>query len=261
MSGEKGNIPGESGFDPALVSESSWQAWRDAVLRNGLQKEPLGRFAATLLDLPRVVWTTPLETYAALSLSEIRPLKTHGEKRVRVVVEIFGCLYRILGSGAPVEHLSVRIQPQFVRPVEDWFREVLDNSIFPSPDEIRTRFVEPLLSQVRVDAGDQIAGLAASRLGLGSMGPSVKQVAKKMNLTRARVYQLLNDIQAIMAVRWPEGLPLVGELRARLYSDAQEPEQIELFEAAVDLFFPQKRRVGSNGHLLAVSLNQSRQAS
>jgi hypothetical protein len=259
VGGDKPNTPGEPGFDPALVSELAWQSWREAVLKHGLGKEPLGRFAATLDDLPRVVWTTPLETYAALSLNEVRSLKTHGEKRVRVVVEIFGCLHRILGH-SPVGHLAVRIVPRFVQPVETWLLEILEHSVFPDADEIRSRFAEPLLEQVRIDAGDQIADLAASRLGLGNMGPSVKQVAKKLNLTRARVYQLLNDIQAIMAVRWPEGVPLVGELRARLYTDAQKPEQLELFEAAVDLFFPQKRRIHGNGHLLTVTLSPSRQA-
>src|SRR5690606_14319438 len=49
-------LPGDPGFDPATVAESDWERWRAAVARHGLENEVLGRFAASLQDLPRVVW-------------------------------------------------------------------------------------------------------------------------------------------------------------------------------------------------------------
>ena len=42
-----------------------------------------------------------------------------------------------------------------------------------------------------------------------------------MGLTRARVYQLLNEINDIMAVRWPTGRHQVYELREKLASEAE----------------------------------------
>src|SRR6185437_15834318 len=73
--------------DAASVSEASWAQWREAISRHGLNQEPIGRFAATLQKLPRVIWTTPLAAYVELSLAEMRALKTYGEKRVNAVLE------------------------------------------------------------------------------------------------------------------------------------------------------------------------------
>ena len=63
----------------------------------------------------------------------------------------------------------------------------------------------PLLEQIRTDATQQIATLAENRLGIGGPITSVRQAARTMGLTRARVYQLLNEINDIMTVRWPTG--------------------------------------------------------
>lgn len=255
--------PGDRGFDPSTVSEQSWEQWRAAVTRHGLEREILGRFASSLQDLPRVVWNTPLETYINLTLTQIRSLKTHGEKRVRVVVEIFGALHRILGTGTPVEHLTVKIRPQFVGPIEAWIADVLARPTAPDANEIRRSFVEPIMRQVRVDAGETIAKLAEGRLGLSGKHPTVKQAAKRMGLTRARVYQLLNDVSAILLVRWPESVPLVNELRAKLQADAR-PQDMALFNATVELCFQTRRRLaplpGSNGHYAGLDVGHQRQA-
>ena len=246
-------LPGDPNFDPATVSESDWVKWRAAVSRHSLEEEVLGRFASSLQDLPRVVWHTPLGNYIEHSLSEIRALKTHGEKRVRVVVEIFGALHRILGSGHPVSYLTTRIRPSFIGPIESWILDALEAPLLPETSEIRRRFVEPIMKQVRMDAGEQIYRLADGRLGLSGKNSSVKQAAKKLGLTRARVYQLLNEVSAILQVRWPEATALVGELRTRMETEATEQHDLELFFAACDLFFPQRRKlvaIGHNGSML-----------
>lgn len=242
--------PGEAGFDAAGVAESDWQRWRASVVRHGMEHELLGLFASSLQELPRVVWSTPLAQYTELTLAEIRALKTHGEKRVRVVVEIFGALHRILGSGQPVSYLTTRIRPKFIAPLESWVLQALERPLLPEPDDIRRSFVEPLMKQVRVDAGDQIYRLADGRLGLSGKNASVKQAAKKLGLTRARVYQLLNEVSAILQVRWPEGAALVGELRTRVQTEATAHYDAELFYTACELFYPQRRKlvpVNGNG--------------
>jgi hypothetical protein len=236
-------LPGDDDFDPAAVAEADWERWRAAVDRHGLQHEVLGRFAFSLQDLPRVVWNTPLANYTDLSLAQIRALKTHGEKRVRVVVEIFGALYRILGSGQPANHLTAHIRPRFVGPIEGWILEALQAPVLPGAQEMRRSFVEPIMKQVRHDAGEQIYRLADGRLGLSGKNSSVKQAAKKLGLTRARVYQLLNEVSAILEVRWPEASALVGELRTRVQREAPAMHDLAMFHAACDLFFPQHRKL------------------
>ena len=82
---------GESadGFSPASVSEVVWGQWRASVIKHGLGDEKLGRFAPTLRNMTRVIWNTPLEAYTQFNLGEIRSMKTHGEKRVRAILEVF----------------------------------------------------------------------------------------------------------------------------------------------------------------------------
>ena len=72
-----------------------------------------------------------------------------------------------------------------------------------------------------------------------------------MGLTRARVYQLLNEINDIMTVRWPLGRHQVYELREKFQSEARQmdpPPDLNQFPAAVELFYPGSRR-GAAGPL------------
>jgi hypothetical protein len=240
-----------NGFDPAAVSEVVWEQWRSSVLRHGLGKEALGRFAPSLKHMTRVIWNTPLETYAAMSLAEIRRLKTHGEKRVRAILEVFYCIHRLVAAVGAQEHLVVRIVPRRIDAVETWVGHVLQSPGIPSEEELFQRFVSPLLEQIRVDAADQIVTLAENRLGIRGPVTSVRQVSRSMGLTRARVYQLLNEVNDIMNVRWPLGRHQVYELSERFRAQAaqmENPPRLEQFHAAVELFYPGNRR-GAAGPL------------
>src|SRR5262249_3198165 len=76
-------------FDPARVSEMVWVKWRDTARRHGVGGEKLGRLTPSLLSLPSVVWNTPLSSYLDMTLGQMRDMKTHGEKRISVVLEVF----------------------------------------------------------------------------------------------------------------------------------------------------------------------------
>ena len=252
------------GFDPNVVSEVLWAQWREAVVAHGLGHETLGRFAPSLQHLPRVLWQTPLETYTNLTLAEIRSLKTHGEKRVAAVLEVFGELNKILGRlGAP-SMLSVRVVPRFVTQLEAWIVGVLDREALPSNEEIVRHFVEPLLVQVRIDAGDQIADLAESRLGLKGDDSSVRNVAHRMGLTRARIYQLLADVGCMISIRWPEGQKLVSKLVEKIHQQRPAGFDLEHFDATTELFFPgcqgREPHVGSTNGVTAADVLSHRQA-
>lgn len=227
--------------DTSIVSEALWVEWQNTVGANGLGSETLGRFAPSLQNLPRVIWNTPLDAYTSLTLAQIRSLKTHGEKRVHAVLEVFGALHTLLAGVHPQQHLALHVTPAFVARIENWINAVAHRTAAVDADAIRRSFVDPLMEQVRIDAGDQIAQLAAGRLRLDGSGVTVRQVARRLGLTRARVYQLLGDVSATMNVRWPDGRATVQRLREMLLEQVATPADLELFDAVVELFFPSKR--------------------
>lgn len=233
------------GFDAAAVSEVVWAQWRATVVRHGLGHELLGRFAPSLRNMTRVIWNAPLGAYTHCTLAEIRSMKTHGEKRVRAILEVFHALHALVAQLGTQEHLVVRVAPRLINAVEEWIGRVLQRPGCPTVDEIRQRFICPLLEQIRTDATQQITSLAENRLGLTGPICSVRQAARLMGLTRARVYQLLNEINDIMQVRWPMGRHQVYELSEKLHAEAGEmlpAVDLNQFNAAVELFYPGTRR-------------------
>lgn len=246
-----GRGPGENGFDPASVSEVAWAQWRASVVRHGLGHEPLGRFAPSLLHMTRVIWNRPLSAYAGKTLAEIRALKTHGEKRVRAILEVFHALHTLVGGMGTQKHLCLRIVPRQIDRAERWIAHILQQPGVPSSREIFDHLIHPLLEQIRIDAPEQIVVLAENRLGLRGPVTSVRQAARDLGLTRARVYQLLNEINDILVVRWPAGRHQLYELCekfARESAHIQPPPDLEQFHAAVELFYPGHRR-GADGPL------------
>jgi hypothetical protein len=236
--------PEGADFDAAAVSEPQWAQWRDAVKRHGLAGERLGRFARSLQDLPGVLWHTPLSDYVDLTLEELRQLKTHGEKRVRAVIEVFAGLQSLLGE-QPQNHLSVRIAPGFAAPVEAWLREAGGRTTFPTAAEVQREFVDPVLEQLRHDAGQTVAELAAGRLRSGPQDFNVRSMADELRLTRARVYQLLAEASHVMSVRWPDGDTIVQSLHDKALRERSSSEGTRLFIRAVDLFYPRRASQGA----------------
>jgi hypothetical protein len=101
-----------------------------------------------------------------------------------------------------------------------------------------------LLDQIRIDLGDQVAGLATARLSLDDDAPTVKQQADTMGVTRARVYQLLEDCAKVMEMRWPEGRWLLAPLSTRY--GTSDPDTIGLVHGIVDLFYPNEKAGAAN---------------
>jgi hypothetical protein len=229
---------GDFAFNPLAVSEALWAKWRDTVKRHNLGQLKLGRLAPTLEALPTVIWHTPLEEYADLTLADIRNLKTHGEKRVRAVLEVFCAVHGTLASSVHQDHLDVDLVPKFVRPVGAWVADAMTRSALPDEREIRESLVAPLLAQIRVDIGPTVWRLATDRLGMEGRAHSVRYQAKHMGVTRARVYQLLEDCSKVMAVRWPEGEHLLAGLIDRYRTECPESDAARFLCAATDLFFP-----------------------
>ena len=226
-------------FDPSLVSEALWSQWRETVCTNGVGDEKLGRLAPTLQSLPTVIWNTPLSEYVNYSVTEIRQLKTHGEKRVRVVLEVFYLVHELITS-ADQQHLDVRLVPKFIPPIEDWIASVLERRVIPASDEVNNRLAQPMLAQIETDAGPTVAQLAADRIGIDTTPRSVRMQSRKMGVTRARVYQLLDDCSKIMAVRWIDGERHLSKLATLFQETGTGNEDLQLFRAIGELFYPSK---------------------
>jgi hypothetical protein len=249
LSGGKADC--NNSLDPDSVSEVAWARRRETVMRIGLSGEVFGRLAPSLKNLTRALWTTPLGDYASATLTEIRARRAHGEKRLRAVLEVFHAVHAIAGAMDGQEHLSVRIAPRLIDQVEQWVGRSLQRAGISSDEEIFGNFVSPLLEQIRIDAEPLILAMAECRLGIDRPMASVRQAARSMGLTRARAYQLLNDINDMLTVRWPMGRHQVHELREKFRRESavvETPPDLGRFHAAVELFYPGSRR-GADGPL------------
>ncbi len=227
------------GFDASIVSESLWTQWCETVHRYDLGVEKLGRLAPSLQGLPTVIWHSRLEEYADRSLAEIRALKTHGEKRLHAILEVFCTVHEALATATLQENIELVLVPRFIKPITRWLMETVSRPDLPPVDELHQHIVKPMVHQIKIDLGDQVAGLAATRLCLDENAPSVKQQAETIGVTRARVYQLLEDCAKVMEVRWPEGRWLFAPLATRF--GTSDPETIGLVHGVIDLFFPPER--------------------
>ena len=240
-----------NGFDPANVSEVQWSRWRASVMRHDLGDEKLGRFAPCLRNVTTVIWNTPLSVFAGCTLAEMRVKKTFGEKRIHAILEVFHGLHGILAGLGSQPHLTVKTAPRAIDRIEHWVGRILQTPGIPSEEEILENFIRPLLRQIEIDALPQIMTLAEHRLGISGPPCSVRQSARNMGSTRARVYQLLNEINDIAAVRWPLGRHQVYELRQKFERESaamNPPPNLTQFHAALELIFPGNRR-GADGPL------------
>jgi len=229
-------VHAEPNAELSNVSEAHWQLWCRTVKENGLQHEPLGRLAPSLQRLPTVIWNKPLNAYSEQTLAEIRRMRTHGEKRVRAILEVFSTVHRALGGAAGQDALKACLAPRNIAGIQRWISQVM-SGWDPPQAEIKNHLAEPLIEQIRIDLGDAVAELAANRLGLNGPQLSVRRQAKELELTRARVYQLLEDCSKVMRVRWPEGEWMLSVAYDRLCKSATESEALALWEAISALFF------------------------
>ena len=238
-SSSNGNDHGSCGdFDPTAISEAVWEHWKETVRHHNLAGERLGRLAPSLCEFPTVIWNTQLGYYLGYSLSEIRDLKTHGEKRVRCVLEVFWAINHTLSATQNGSHLSLQLVPQFVARLENWVATVLAGTESPPVQSVKEHVVQALLDQIGIDGGPAIQRLIEGRLGVTTPHESVRSQSRKMGVTRARVYQLLDDCAKIMSVRWPEGNSTLAHFAAELNARNADAESVRLIDDLRELLYP-----------------------
>jgi hypothetical protein len=227
-------------FDPSRVSEIVWMKWRETARRHAVGQQKLGRLTPSLQSLPSVVWNTPLSFYLDLTLQQIRDLKTHGEKRVSVVLEVFHTLHEILSHVDPKGDLAVRMAPRTITAAEDWMAEARSRTSPPTREEIEQQLVEPIVQQLEIDAGKTVAELTRGRLGIGTDAESVRNQSKSLGVTRARVYQMLEECHNVMLIRWPNGRRHLDEFAQWLDEHYASAEAANLLASLRELLYPLK---------------------
>lgn len=227
-------------FDADAVSELVWAQWRQLVQAHGLGYEKVGRLCPALQEVPTVIWNTPLSFYLDHTLAEIRALKTHGEKRVRVVLEVFHAVHKMLTAIAPLAGLAVRLEPKFAIDLENALAAIRSQGVAPTRTQLERALIDPLLRQLELDCGDTVSSIARDRLGIGSDGVSVRLQARKLGVTRARVYQLLEECNRVMLVRWPEGRRRLDDFAIWLDEVYAPAECANLLACLRELLFPLK---------------------
>ena len=239
--------------DPDEVTELEWAKWRQTVRRRNLGHEKLGLVAASLQSLPTVIWSSPLSAYLDFTIDEMRQLKTHGKKRVRAILGVFGDVHRLLNEIPADGHLALRLVPAFVMPVEAWVTSAQHRADV-TPEELRRNLTEPLLGQLRIDVRPLVTDLAEVRLATKDERQwSVQSQAKRMGITRARVYQLLEECSRVMSVRWPEGAGRMRHLdQGWRHVGCQEATRSAL-RALGEVFFREETAPESNGRTVKAS--------
>lgn len=227
-------------FDPLAVSELQWTQWRESARRHQLGHETLGRLVGSLQDLPSVLWRAFLSTYFEASLSDIRQLRTYGEKRVRVVLEIFHDIDRAFGRAEIASHLEIDLGPKRMRNVGRYLEELERLGLQPTRQEIQERIAAPIIEQIRVDLGELVHGIVRERFGIAGPSQSVRTQASRLGLTRARIYQLLENCARAMDVRWPEGRRLLNAVIDQCPRDRRHESEQALLVGFRDLCFPLK---------------------
>ena len=232
--------------DSTFVSEIQWQKWQAIVLDKGLNNEKLGRLCPSLNELTRVIWNNTLGDYCTKSLTEMREIRTHGEKRVTAILKIFHCICSIVSKVDNSKHLRLSLIPKDVEHAETWSLQILSKRGKPSKADIEANYIVPLLDQLRIDATEHLCRLAENRIGLREDVTSIRQAARALGLARARIYQLLNEINDILMVRWPNGRLVTSLLRNKFLFEAKNTQHNDpdfaQFHAAAELFFPWGRR-------------------
>ena len=228
-------------FDPALVSEVVWSEWRETVRCHQLQHESLGRLAPSLQSLPTVIWRKQLGEYLRYTIDELRSLKTHGDKRVTAVLEVFHVVHSLVGNSVRSTRVVAQLTPAFVLPVEQWLYGALSSEEPPTAQDLRQHLVLPLLNQIERDAGETVHRLAAGRLGIEAFPEGVRDQSLELGVTRARIYQLLEMCGEVMQIRWPAGRWLFELLSQKLQTESSDSEAIDLLESLRWLLYPTRR--------------------
>ncbi|MGQ9503447.1 MAG: hypothetical protein ACUVQR_00935 [Thermogutta sp.] len=223
------------------VSELTWAEWRATVRKHGLQSIPLGRLSPSLKRVTRVVWHVPLGEFLDDTIADLREKRSFGERRLLALFEVFGVIHETLKNVEPQSHLAIELAPRRILAMQQWILKTWQAGKVPSEEEIKQNFISPLLEQARIDTAEQTVVMVEQRLGINGPPVSVRQLGRTFNLTRARIYQLFDELAEIMRVRWPLGRAYTQLLQSFIvyeYNRRGTGPDISQLTMAIEIFFP-----------------------
>lgn len=223
------------------VSELMWAEWRATVRKHDLQSIPLGRLSPSLKRMTRVIWHVPLGEFLDLTIEDLREKRSYGERRLLALFEVFGAIHETLKNVEPQSHLAIELAPRRMLAMQQWILETWQAGKVPSEEEIKQKFILPLLEQARIDTAEQTVVMVEQRLGINGPPVSVRQLGRTFNLTRARIYQLFDELAEIMRVRWPLGRAYTHLLQSFIvyeYNRRGTGPDISQLMMAIEIFFP-----------------------
>jgi hypothetical protein len=167
------------------------------------ESQPIGRCCESLLNLSRTYWDKPIANFI-----DSPDGNRVGEVRRREVTKVLqACASRPIPP-----YLTMRFLHRNLAPVENWLQVALPQRNPPAAAEIQRMLLEPLLKQIEIDAGHELALLLRERL---IESRKLEQIASDRRFTRENGRQLMLKAAHIMRVRWPEGRFLIESLWSR----------------------------------------------
>jgi hypothetical protein len=203
-------------FNSRAVTEGQWAKWKTTVAKHRLNSMPLGRLARNLMEITSVIWNSPLGNYLPYSLDELRQLKTYGEKRVGSILEVFYTIDLSMSAMPEGGHLVLRLEPRYVYEVETAVFDMMAHFAPPQAKTVQQAVIYPLLNQLKLDMGDFAHDLVRDRVGTGAKAKAIREQSEELGLTRARLYQVLEECALAAHVRWPQGRVVLNELMVYL---------------------------------------------
>jgi hypothetical protein len=132
---------------------------------------------------------------------------------------------------------EVRVRAARLDEIEQIGMNALELASWRGVRALRETLIPLLLDQLEEDVGIRCRQLFAHRLLPSPMPVTQTEHAAQLNITRARLYQLLGEGRVALRLRWPEG-PWILRSWAFLASQKRDGEPWErlLRQVACDLF-------------------------
>ena len=230
---------------PGDLAEQDWTRICKSIKDHSLDHHPLGRFAKSLSDLPKGLWHEPLSTFVSKTLFEVQKLPGYGEQRTSCVIAVLQSLSLYVVNSPTNGHLGQKVLPASVNKISKWINSILSQDEVPDYLSLCQNFVLPLLRQLEVDLGAEVAEMVERRLGADGSRETLQQVAERFDLTRERIRQLTLRAPKVMEVRWPEGKHLLDDFYEKFRSSGKATKHVDLIQRTLEMLFDFKTSSGS----------------
>ena len=224
----------------ALGYEITPAEWRDCcelIRTRGLEKERLGRYAASLNELPVKLWTVSLGEYTALGLYEIHSRPNHGPIRLAGILAVYSRIAAMLRNRPADSPIPPLLSPPLLQKATRWAESISSDGTVPTVRSIRADFLDPLLRLIESDSDAVAATMTRRRLELDGPKETLDAIAVGAGLTRERVRQIVARSAYILQIRWPEGRRIVRGIHSFLRASPGADEQARLVDSILKTLF------------------------